>query len=108
KSPLIHFTARLVEDSEMPPRGKGEPLTAEQVGLLRAWIDQGVQWPEALTLKAPPEDRRDALSAPDVTASLPPASKLHTDFVQDIQPIFAAHCYECHGPNKQEAQFRLD
>src|SRR5262245_33044232 len=40
KSPLIHFTARLVEDSEMPPAGKGEPLTKEQVGILRAWIDQ--------------------------------------------------------------------
>src|SRR5882672_876788 len=35
KSPLIHFTARLVEDSEMPPVGKGEPLTKEQVSLLQ-------------------------------------------------------------------------
>src|SRR5438309_840637 len=30
KSPLVHFIARLVEDSEMPPIGKGEPLTREQ------------------------------------------------------------------------------
>jgi len=44
KSPLIHFSARLVEDMEMPPAGKGEPLTPAQVGLLRAWIDQGVEW----------------------------------------------------------------
>ncbi len=44
KSPLIHFVARLVEDTEMPPLGKGEPLTPEQIGLLRAWIDQGVGW----------------------------------------------------------------
>jgi len=44
KSPLIHFTARLVDDMEMPPPGKGEPLTRDQVGLLRAWIDQGVEW----------------------------------------------------------------
>lgn len=29
----------------MPP--KGDPLTAEQIGILRAWIDQGVQWPDA-------------------------------------------------------------
>jgi len=35
KSSLIHFTARLVEDSEMPPVGKGEPLTRDQVALLR-------------------------------------------------------------------------
>ena len=44
KSPLIHFVARLVPDMEMPPKGKGEPLTAQQVGLLRAWIDQGAKW----------------------------------------------------------------
>ncbi len=44
KSPLIHYVARLVADMEMPPPGKGEPLTAEQIGLLRAWIDQGAQW----------------------------------------------------------------
>ncbi|MCI0536594.1 MAG: hypothetical protein L0Z50_15345, partial [Verrucomicrobiales bacterium] len=44
KSPLIHYVAHLVEDMEMPPPGKGEPLTAQQIGLLRAWIDQGAKW----------------------------------------------------------------
>ena len=46
QSPLIHYVARLVEDMEMPPPRKGEPLTPEQVGLLRAWIDQdkGQNW----------------------------------------------------------------
>ena len=38
-SPLIHFVGGLDEDKVMPP--KGERLTAAQVGLLRAWIDQG-------------------------------------------------------------------
>ena len=44
KSPLIHYVAYLVDDLEMPPIGKGDQLTAQQVGLLRAWIDQGVAW----------------------------------------------------------------
>src|SRR6266545_5783091 len=44
KSKLIHYVARLVEDMEMPPPGKGEPLTPEQIGVLRAWIDQGAKW----------------------------------------------------------------
>jgi mono/diheme cytochrome c family protein len=44
KSPLVYYVARVVEDLEMPPSGKGEPLTPAQVGLLRAWIDQGAQW----------------------------------------------------------------
>ena len=30
------------------------------------------------------------------------------DFVKDIQPLFVAHCYQCHGPERQEAGFRLD
>src|SRR5438132_13870655 len=34
-SPLIHYVARLVPDMEMPPADKGEPLTPQQVGLLR-------------------------------------------------------------------------
>jgi hypothetical protein len=48
KSPLIHYVAYLVEDSEMPPIGKGTQLTAGQVSLLRAWIDQGAVWDAAL------------------------------------------------------------
>ncbi len=43
-SPLIHYVAQLVPDMEMPPVSKGEPLTDDQVGLLRAWIDQGASW----------------------------------------------------------------
>jgi mono/diheme cytochrome c family protein len=42
-SPLIHFVAGLVPDMQMPQ--KGERLTAEQIGVLRAWIDQGAIWP---------------------------------------------------------------
>jgi mono/diheme cytochrome c family protein len=44
KSPLIHFTAQLVEDMEMPPADKGDPLTPAQIARLRAWIDQGAEW----------------------------------------------------------------
>ncbi|TAK95219.1 MAG: hypothetical protein EPO07_15700, partial [Verrucomicrobia bacterium] len=44
KSRLIHYVARVAEEFQMPPEGKGEPLTGEQVGVLRAWIDQGAAW----------------------------------------------------------------
>ena len=30
------------------------------------------------------------------------------DFARDIQPIFQKHCYQCHGPNQQNAGLRLD
>ena len=43
KSTIVHAVARLVEDDAMPPADKGEPLSKEQVGLIRAWIDQGAK-----------------------------------------------------------------
>lgn len=42
-SALVKAVARVVEDDAMPPEGKGKPLTAEQIGLIRAWIDQGAK-----------------------------------------------------------------
>ncbi len=41
---LIAYVARQVPDMEMPPVGKGSPLTTNQVAQLRAWIDQGANW----------------------------------------------------------------
>jgi uncharacterized membrane protein len=46
KSELVHLAADLVADSEMPPldkRDKFPALTKEQIGLIRAWIDQGAK-----------------------------------------------------------------
>lgn len=43
-SPLIHFAARLVREMEMPPTGKGDPLRPFEISLLRAWIDQGLDY----------------------------------------------------------------
>lgn len=47
RSKLIHYVTGLVPDFEMPPEGKGEPLTGTEIGLLRAWIDQGAEWSAA-------------------------------------------------------------
>src|SRR5271170_1695066 len=44
KSLLVNYVARQVPDMEMPPTGRGDPLTPEQISLLRAWIDQGANW----------------------------------------------------------------
>lgn len=46
KSPLAHYVADLVADEEMPPtdkRDKYPALTKDQIGLIRAWIDQGAK-----------------------------------------------------------------
>jgi mono/diheme cytochrome c family protein len=36
------------------------------------------------------------------------ADEASVDFARDVQPIFARHCYECHGPKHQEGGLRLD
>ena len=46
RSKLIHLVAGLEKDLVMPLTG--ERLTYEQVGLLRAWIDQGAAWDEEI------------------------------------------------------------
>ncbi|MEI6129103.1 MAG: DUF1549 domain-containing protein, partial [Planctomycetota bacterium] len=49
-SPLFRFVARLDADHVMPQ--KGDPLTNDQIELLRAWIDGGAVWPDDAMVKA--------------------------------------------------------
>ncbi|HTV41846.1 MAG TPA: c-type cytochrome domain-containing protein [Candidatus Sulfotelmatobacter sp.] len=44
ESLLISYVAGQVPDMQMPPPGRGNPLSQQQVSLLRAWIDQGANW----------------------------------------------------------------
>ena len=30
------------------------------------------------------------------------------DFERDVQPVLAAHCLKCHGPEKQKGGYRVD
>jgi mono/diheme cytochrome c family protein len=55
-SPLIDYVSDKVPESEMPPkaaRQKFPALTTDEVGLLRAWIDQGAEWPKGVILTSP-------------------------------------------------------
>ena len=61
----------------MPPKdnkAKIPPLTKEEIGLIRAWIDQGAPWPE---------QKKEPV--------------VLVDFTREIQPIFKTSCEECHG-----------
>jgi len=42
------------------------------------------------------------------TPAVTPAVPGTVDFERDVKPIFAAHCYECHGAEKQKKKLRLD
>jgi mono/diheme cytochrome c family protein len=49
---LIHAVSGLHDELKMPK--KGEKLTAEQVGVLRAWIDQGAKMPDRIAAEKDP------------------------------------------------------
>lgn len=44
-SPLLLRVAAVGDLGRMPPEGEGRPLSDEEVGRLRAWIEQGAEWP---------------------------------------------------------------
>src|SRR5881275_1505719 len=46
ESNIVELVAGLDPDSIMPK--KGSRWTPEQIGLLRAWIDQGASWPKGI------------------------------------------------------------
>jgi mono/diheme cytochrome c family protein len=58
------------------------PLTPEQIGVLRAWIDQGAVWPEG-----------------------PVDVERPVTFAADIQPVFASACGSCHGADGPKGEF---
>ena len=65
ESRLLRYVAGLDEDHAMPPDGAGEPLTPEQVGILRGWIEQGASWPDDPKAGASTSSDHWAFRAPD-------------------------------------------
>ena len=47
ESPILELITSRDPETVMPKKGK--KLTAEQVGIFRAWIDQGMPWPKEIT-----------------------------------------------------------
>jgi mono/diheme cytochrome c family protein len=45
---------------------------------------------------------------PDLTPTLARSKESPLVFARDIQPLFKAHCYRCHGADEQRAGYRLD
>ena len=51
-SRLIHLVAGLEKQSIMPPEDK-PPLAKDEIGVLRAWVDQGLAWPDGADVVDP-------------------------------------------------------
>jgi ankyrin repeat protein/mono/diheme cytochrome c family protein len=56
ESPLVDYVSGKVPDQEMPPKAQRKrfpALRTDDVALLRAWIDQGAEWPKRVLLASP-------------------------------------------------------
>ena len=50
KSPLFRFVSGEEEDSLMPPKDSGKPrLNANELAKIKAWLDEGANWPDSLS-----------------------------------------------------------
>jgi mono/diheme cytochrome c family protein len=49
-----------------------------------------------------------AITVAAVFASAVALSAASVDYVRDVKPIFAEHCYRCHGASQQKAELRMD
>ncbi|MFZ0588846.1 MAG: DUF1553 domain-containing protein [Bryobacteraceae bacterium] len=90
---LIKRVLGLTDGPRMPMGG--DPLPARKVQLLRAWVDKG-DFSEA---------KAEAAKGEAVQAGGGGSSPL---FATKVRPILSARCYQCHGPETQQAGLRLD
>ena len=68
-----------------------------------------VCWPVALMFMCMAGLGQSA-TADDVTkpATTATTAKKTIEFARDVEPILSQHCYDCHGPETQEGDLRLD
>ncbi len=90
ESLLIQLVSQQDPDRIMP--AKGPKLTAEQVGVLRAWIDQGLKWEEGFVIRpkyvpAELKPRKPELPPPEAAGSEHPVDRL-------LSPYLAANGVE--------------
>ena len=84
ESLLIALVQGFDPDNVMPR--KGSRLTPEQIGLLRAWIDQGLPWDADVTFgRVEPANLKPRLPA------IPPATEGANPIDRFLQPYFAEH-----------------
>ncbi len=103
ESPLIRFVSGQDEKIKMPP--KGEPLTEKQIGLLRAWIDQGAVWPESASLRL--ADRMDWWSFKRLSRpAVPKISDPKLNVQNPVDAFIVAKLQEKGLPQSKEADRR--
>ena len=90
QSVLVQMVCGLIDEMLMPPPGdkpgQSEKLTREQIGILRAWIDQGAVWPDG-----PIREQVRSVS-----------------FAEDVGPLLKSSCGECHAGASAKGAFVIE
>ncbi|MFM8878215.1 MAG: c-type cytochrome domain-containing protein [Verrucomicrobiota bacterium] len=90
QSAIILMAAGLIDEMLMPPPGgkpgESDPLTREQISLLRGWIDQGANWPDG--------------PIAEVVAPV--------RFDPDIRKLLSEACARCHSGASAEGGFSME
>jgi len=92
---LVLQRVLLPESKKRMPKNS-DPLTADQIDILRTWIKNGATWSD----EAPEPSAGIKLATLDT--SNPAAGQLDF-FEKKIRPIFASHCYNCHSADTKPA-----
>jgi Protein of unknown function (DUF1553)/Protein of unknown function (DUF1549)/Planctomycete cytochrome C len=92
-------------DAPRMPMG-GDPLPANKINLIRAWIDYSSF--SNVELAAASHPFAAASEVQPVTAHPSTAVGSSPVFATEIRPILAARCYRCHGPDVQHDGLRVD
>jgi hypothetical protein len=88
---LIALVQGFDPDSVMPK--KGSRLTREQIGVLRAWIDQGADWDPHITFARPP-----AANLKPRLPDIPPGPQNDNPIDRFLAPYFASHYFQPLAP----------
>jgi len=97
-------------DAPRMPLG-GDPLPANKINLIRAWIDYGSFAKVQAGAAAAPQGETAVAREVQPVASHPLSAAVagaSPVFATEIRPILAARCYGCHGPEVQQNGLRLD
>jgi len=106
KSPLVRRLLGIGEEARMPVGA--DPLPANEIKLIRAWIDQNSFSQVGDEKDLPQAPSSPVAPTPTMPVSAHPQENGAGVFATDIRPIFAAHCYACHGAGVQQNGLRLD